>query len=120
MVGATVFRINGQGGKLTAAGGEPAKGLFFVFNDRTGKTDTCPGGRFLETDPVVNRTVVLDFNRAHNPPCAVTPDATGPLAPKENRLTVAIPAGEKFDEAAHEHHEYPARGGFFAPTRYNI
>jgi hypothetical protein len=26
------------------------------------------------------------------------------LAPKENRLTVAIPAGEKFDKAAHGHH----------------
>jgi uncharacterized protein (DUF1684 family) len=79
-----------------------------------------PGGRFLETDPVVNGTVVLNFNRAHNPPCAVTPYAAGLLAPKENRLTVAIPAGEKFDKAAHEHHENPARGGFYPPTRYNI
>jgi uncharacterized protein len=40
---------------------------------------------------------VLDFNRAHNPPCAVTPYATCPLAPKENRLAVAIPAGEKYN-----------------------
>jgi hypothetical protein len=36
-------------------------------------------------------------NRAHNPPCAVTPYATCPLAPKENRLAVAIPAGEKYN-----------------------
>jgi len=43
---------------------------------------------------------VLDFNRAYNPPCAVTPYATCPLAPKENRLPIAIDAGQKYD---HKH-----------------
>jgi uncharacterized protein len=104
VAGTVVFKINGQEVRLTDLRGNPSKGLFFVFNDLTAKTDTYPGGRFLETDPVVNGTVVLDFNRAYNPPCAVTPYATCPLAPKENRLTVAIPAGEKFDKAAHAHH----------------
>jgi uncharacterized protein len=104
VAGTVVFKVNGQEQRLTATGGDPAKGLSFVFNDLTAKTDTYPGGRFLETDPVVNGTVILDFNRAYNPPCAVTPYATCPLAPKENRLAVAIPAGEKFDRAAHAHH----------------
>jgi len=104
VLGTAVFQIGGQEVKLTGLGGDPAKGLFFVFNDLTAKADTYPGGRFLETDPVVNGTVVLDFNRAYNPPCAVTPYATCPLAPKENRLAVPIPAGEKFDKAAHAHH----------------
>jgi uncharacterized protein len=103
VAGTVVFKINGQEVQLTDLGGNPAKGLSFVFNDLTGKTDTYPGGRFLETDPVVNGTVVIDFNRAHNPPCAVTPYATCPLAPKENRLAVAIPAGEKYDRT-HGHH----------------
>jgi uncharacterized protein len=103
VAGTVVFAINGQEQKLTALGGDPAKGLSFVFNDLTAKTDTYPGGRFLDTDPIVNGTVILDFNRAYNPPCAVTPYATCPLAPKENRLQVAIPAGEKFDKAAHGH-----------------
>ncbi len=62
--GTVVFKINGQEMRLTALGGGAAQGLFFVFNDPTAKTDTYPGGRFLETDPVVNGTVVLDFNRA--------------------------------------------------------
>ncbi len=97
------FTINGQEVTLTDLGGNPSKGLFFVFNDVTAKSDTYPGGRFLETDPVANGTVVLDFNRAYNPPCAVTPYATCPLAPKENRLAVAIPAGEKYDRT-HGHH----------------
>lgn len=104
IAGTVVFQINGQQQRLTPMGGDPAKGFFFVFNDLTAKTDTYPGGRFLDTEPVVNGTVVLDFNRAYNPPCAVTPYATCPLAAKENRLTVAIPAGEKFDKAAHGHH----------------
>jgi uncharacterized protein (DUF1684 family) len=104
VVGTVVFKINGQELRLTDLGGSPSKGLFFVFNDLTAKSDTYPGGRFLETDPVVDDTVLLDFNRAYNPPCAVTPYATCPLAPKENRLQVAIAAGEKFDKAAHAHH----------------
>ena len=103
VAGTVVFKVNSEEVRLTALGGDPSKGLSFVFNDLTSKTDTYPGGRFLETDPVVNGTVVIDFNRTYNPPCAVTPYATCPLAPKENRLTVAIPAGEKYDRA-HGHH----------------
>jgi uncharacterized protein (DUF1684 family) len=103
VAGTVVFKINGQEVRLTDLGGDPAKGLSFVFNDLSSKTDTYPGGRFLETEPIVNGTVVIDFNRAYNPPCAVTPYATCPLAPKENRLAVAIPAGEKYD-LTHGHH----------------
>jgi uncharacterized protein len=103
IAGTVVFKINGQEQRLTAQGGDPSNGLSFVFNDLTAKSDTYPGGRFLDSEPVVNGTVVLDFNRAYNPPCAVTPYATCPLAPKENRLAVAIPAGEKFDKTAHGH-----------------
>ncbi|MGC1451597.1 MAG: DUF1684 domain-containing protein [Candidatus Sulfotelmatobacter sp.] len=102
--GVAVFKVNGQELKLTAIGGDAKAGLFFVFNDLTAKNDTYPGGRFLDTGAVVDGHVVLDFNRAYNPPCAVTPYATCPLAPKVNRLTMAIPAGEKFDKAAHAHH----------------
>ena len=93
------FTLNGQNLTLTALGGDPAKSLFFVFSDTTAKTDTYPAGRFLESDPVKDGTVVLDFNKAYNPPCAVTPYATCPIAPKENRLAVAILAGEKFDHS---------------------
>jgi uncharacterized protein (DUF1684 family) len=103
IVGEVHFKLNGQGLTLTALGGDQAKGLTFVISDLTSKTDTYPGGRFLDSDPVVDGKVVLDFNRAYSPPCAVTPYATCPLAPKENRLQVAIPAGEKYDRT-HAHH----------------
>lgn len=102
--GTVRFKVSGSDVTLTALGGDPKTGLFFVFNDATEKSDTYPGGRFLDTAAVNDGKVVLDFNRAYNPPCAVTPYATCPLAPKENRLAVAIPAGEKFDRAAHAHH----------------
>jgi uncharacterized protein (DUF1684 family) len=100
IAGTAVFKIDGHELRLTDLGGEPDKGLFFVFGDLTSKTDTYPGGRFLKAGPVTNGTVVLDFNRAYNPPCAVTAYATCPLAPKENRLSVAIQAGEEYD---HKH-----------------
>jgi len=103
IAGTAVFKLNGRELRLTDLGGDAASGLFFVFSDPTSKTDTYPGGRFLKTGPVTNSTVVLDFNRAYNPPCAVTPYATCPLAPKENRLSVAIQAGEEYDRK-HGHH----------------
>jgi uncharacterized protein (DUF1684 family) len=103
VAGEVIFKLAGQEYHLTDLGGDPAKGLFFVFSDLTSKTDTYPGGRFLETGPVGNGTVVLDFNRAYSPPCSVTAYATCPLAPKENRLTVAITAGEKYDRTRGHH-----------------
>jgi uncharacterized protein (DUF1684 family) len=99
VLGTALFKINGQELQLTDVGGDPSQGLFFVFNDPTSKTDTYPGGRFLRTKPVEGGKVEIDFNTAYNPPCAVTPYATCPLAPKENRLSTPIPAGEKYDHA---------------------
>lgn len=76
-----------------AAGDE----LFLVFGDATNGESTYGGGRFLYADaPAEGESrVVLDFNRAYNPPCAFTAYATCPLPPPENKLPVAIPAGEK-------------------------
>lgn len=69
--------------------------LFFVFKDATSGRTTYPAGRFLYAAMPKDGKVILDFNRAYNPPCAFTPYATCPLAPKANRLDVAIEAGEK-------------------------
>jgi uncharacterized protein len=96
--GVATFRLNGQDYRLTALEeGDKGRKLFFVFSDATNQTQTYHAGRFLKADPALNGAVVLDFNRAYNPPCAFTPYATCPLAPKENRLRAAIPAGEKYD-----------------------
>src|SRR6185437_8857450 len=103
IAGEVHFKLKGQNLVLTALSGDAGKGLSFVIGDLSGKTDTYPGGRFLDTDPVIDGKVGLDFNRAYNPPCAVTPYATCPLAPKENRLPVAVLAGEKYDRMHGQH-----------------
>ena len=79
------------------AGGD---GLEFVFRDLTARETTDGGGRFLDTvlpSAGLNKPgkLLLDFNEAVNPPCAYTPYATCPLASPENRLSIAVPAGEK-------------------------
>jgi hypothetical protein len=69
--------------------------LFLIFKDATSAHGTYPAGRFLYADLPKDGKVILDFNRAVNPPCAFTIFATCPLPPKQNELTIAIPAGEK-------------------------
>jgi uncharacterized protein (DUF1684 family) len=69
--------------------------LFLIFKDATSAKGTYPAGRFLYADMPRNGKVVLDFNRAINPPCAFTIYATCPLPPKQNQLDIDIPAGEK-------------------------
>jgi hypothetical protein len=73
-----------------------AGGLFLAFSDSTNGSLTYPAGRYLRTRPPVDGQVVLDFNRATNPPCAFTAFATCPLPPEGNRLSFAVPAGERF------------------------
>jgi uncharacterized protein (DUF1684 family) len=76
--------------------------LFFIFHDETSGKETYPPGRFLYSDLAKDGKVVLDFNKAYNPPCAFTPYATCPLPPKQNRLAVRIEAGErKYGNATH-------------------
>ncbi len=75
--------------------GQPGGPLFIVLADGTSGHGSYPAGRFLDVAVPVGGKVMLDFNRAYNPPCAFTPYATCPLPPPENRLNLAISAGEK-------------------------
>jgi hypothetical protein len=68
--------------------------LFLVFRDLTSGKTTYGGARFLYAEGPGAGRVVLDFNKAINPPWAFTPYATCPLAPRQNRLGLAITAGE--------------------------
>jgi uncharacterized protein len=87
------FTVDGQEHALepTLDGDE----LFFVFKDRTAPRETYGAGRFLVAAPPKDGQVVLDFNRAYNPPCAFTPYATCPLPLPQNVLPIRIEAGEK-------------------------
>jgi uncharacterized protein (DUF1684 family)/lysophospholipase L1-like esterase len=91
--GYVTFSLDGQECRLeTRSEGEE---LFINFRDATSGDTTYAPGRFLYAAKPENGKVVLDFNRAYNPPCAFTPFATCPLPPRQNFLKVAIPAGEK-------------------------
>jgi uncharacterized protein len=69
--------------------------LFFIFRDATSNKTTYGAARFLYAEFAKDGVVTLDFNKTINPPCAFTPFATCPLPPPQNRLTLAITAGEK-------------------------
>jgi uncharacterized protein len=69
--------------------------LFFMFKDSTSGKSTYGAGRFLYAALPKADRVELDFNKAHNPPCAFTAFATCPLPPRQNILPVGIEAGEK-------------------------
>lgn len=93
--GVLVFELEGQECRLTPVG-EPGRAMFIVFADRTNGLGSYGGGRFLSASaPDAEGRVVLDFNRAVNPPCAFTAYATCPMPPLSNRLMVAVEAGER-------------------------
>ena len=93
--GIAVFTVEGKEYRLTPVLEEGSPDLFFVFGDETNHSETYGAGRFLYADPAKDGTVVLDFNRAYNPPCAFSAFATCPLPPKQNRLALPVDAGEK-------------------------
>lgn len=76
---------------LSAEGDEP----FFVFRDGTAGRETYGASRFLQGRLLGEGRALLDFNRAYNPPCAFTPHATCPLAPRQNVMGLPVRAGEK-------------------------
>ena len=89
------FDIEGKTYRLDAID-EGGKKLLVTFADATSGKTTYGSGRFLYIDkPDSNGYTFIDFNNAYNPPCAFTEFATCPLPPPQNRLSIAIPAGEK-------------------------
>ena len=93
--GVVEFTRNGTPYRLEALD-EGEGTLFLVFADRTSGHGSYGAGRFLDAPmPDAQGRLVLDLNRAYNPPCAFTPFATCPLPPPENRLDLRVEAGEK-------------------------
>ncbi|KQQ84456.1 hypothetical protein ASF73_15405 [Xanthomonas sp. Leaf131] len=93
--GEAVFSRHGHEYRLQALAQEGGEGLFFLFADRTSGKESYGGARYLYTAAPRDGRIVLDFNLAENPPCALTPHVVCPIAPPENRLEVAVDAGEK-------------------------
>ena len=90
------FELDGQALALTTFPGHRLGTLTALFTDATSGVTTYGAVRSLSVEaPDASGAVTLDFNRAANLPCAYTDLATCPLPPAENRLAVAIEAGEK-------------------------
>jgi uncharacterized protein (DUF1684 family) len=94
--GTLQMTVNGESRELIALKDGDKDRLFLIIADGLSGKETYGGGRFLTTEPVdAVGNVIVDFNKATNPPCAFSPWATCPRPPEENRFTVEIPAGEK-------------------------
>ena len=90
------IEVDGEKRSLVALKAADPKRFFLVVADGLSGSETYGGGRFLTTEQVDDAgNIVLDFNKATNPPCAFTPWATCPRPPAENKFSVNIPAGEK-------------------------
>jgi uncharacterized protein len=94
--GRVEFTVDGTPLALTVFNGRTPGSFFALLTDRTSGVTTYAANRSLAIDPpAADGTVVLDFTRATNLPRAYTDLATCPLPPAENRLPVAVEAGEK-------------------------
>lgn len=93
--GAIVFEVDGKEYRLDPILEEGSTDYFIIFRDATSKDTTYPAGRYLYAAPPKEGKMIVDFNKAYNPPCAFTPFATCPLPPLQNRLPFRIEAGEK-------------------------
>ena len=78
-------------------------GTYFLrFWDPTSRDESYPTGRYLIPDILPDGSMVLDFNKAYNPPCAFTDFATCVFAPEQNHLEFKIPAGETYPRDQHK------------------
>ena len=99
--GSAEFALDGKAYRIDPILEDPAVAkLFFVLRDTTSASTTYGACRFLYTAFPAHGLdnpgdLVLDFNRLENPPCAYTPYATCPLPPKQNRLPIPLPVGER-------------------------
>lgn len=98
------FVVDGQPATLTVYRDPHAGHLFLPFSDANAGGETYGAGRYLDVMPLPDGRLVVDFNYAYNPYCAYSPDWSCPIPPAENRLDIAIRAGEQtfeMDAVAH-------------------
>lgn len=96
-LGTLRFTIDGHQLGLAAfvEAGQPADRLFVPFADGTSGKETYSAGRYLDLRPESTGIYVVDFNRAYNPYCYYNASYDCPFPPKENRLPIAVRAGER-------------------------
>jgi uncharacterized protein (DUF1684 family) len=102
--GAVEFEIDDKTYALDVFLEDPDDDLFVIFGDLTNRSETFGGGRYVYAPQAgQDGIVILDFNKAFNPPCVFTPYATCPLPLPQNRLPLRIEAGERRYESSPSH-----------------
>lgn len=91
------FTYHGHSVSLDALPTKSGK-FYLIFHDLSCGKGSYPPGRFLLTEhpEPEGQHVLIDFNKAYNPPCAFTNFATCPLPPQENHIPFTIQAGERY------------------------
>jgi len=97
-LGKIEFVIEGMTAQLTVY--QADYGLFLPFVDANAGRETYASGRYLEPEEGVANRLWVDFNFAYNPFCAYSEHYVCPITPSENRLSLAIRAGEKIPTGA--------------------
>jgi hypothetical protein len=93
--GAVQFTVGGRAYRLDAVTERGTTDYFIMFKDSTNADSTYGAGRYLYVSPHDSSgSLIIDFNRSYNPPCAFTTFATCPLPPPQNHLPLAVRAGE--------------------------
>lgn len=72
--------------------------LFLPFRDQTSSRSTYGGGRYIDLELQPSGVYTLDFNHAYHPYCVYNPSYSCPIPPPENRLNLAVTAGERLLE----------------------
>ena len=103
-VGTLSFTLLGQSYQLSAFAERvgDVQRLWVPFRDLTSGLETYGGGRYMDLDQTATGLYDLDFNRAYNPYCVYDPSWVCPYPPRENRLEIAIRAGERLPDARPE------------------
>jgi uncharacterized protein (DUF1684 family) len=93
--GRVSIAVEGAEATLTVLRDVERGGLFIPFRDATAGAETYELGRYLEPKNRPDGTLDIDFNYAYNPFCAYGQGWSCPIPPEENRLSIAVPAGER-------------------------
>ncbi len=89
------FEVDGTPVVLTVYRDIDGEEYFLPFTDATTENESYSDGRYLDLPASGDGRLLVDFNYAYNPYCAYNPHWSCPIPPAENRLPVAITAGEK-------------------------
>ncbi len=96
--GSFAFTVDGQEARLTIYRSE--HGFFLPFADANAGTETYGAGRYLEPEYLGGDRFHIDLNHAYNPYCAYNEGWSCPVTPPENRVKVAVRAGEMVPQGA--------------------